>query len=130
MNTALRNPFMLQEDTPSRPARPSLRIFPEMDGECRRERRERENERAETAKTTAEARERIKGEREGEGRGELETPHLVGILPCNSRCYILFVCFRGTPPDLPLSPSSSASSRSAPPSPASSLFPAPGTSSF
>jgi len=29
-------------------------------------------------------------------RRRKETPHLAGILPCNSCCYILFVCFWGT----------------------------------
>lgn len=44
-------------------------------------------------------------------RRRKETPHLAGILPCNSCCYILFVCFWGTlrtsspspsPPTVPL----------------------------
>jgi len=71
MNTALRNPFMLQEGSSSLPP---LRL-------------PREEEAKESKKNG-----RRKGrEREREKERERETLHLAGIFPCNSRCYILFV---------------------------------------
>lgn len=94
MNTALRNPFMLQEGSFSLPPLCLLG-----DGrEWRKRRRAAESEKR-------------KRKRRRRRRRRKETPHLAGILPCNSCCYILFVCFWGTlrtsspspsPPTVPL----------------------------
>lgn len=74
MNTALRNPLMLQEGSFSLPPLCLLG-----DGrEWKKWRRATESK------------------KKRRRRRRKETPHLAGILPCNSCCYILFVCFWGT----------------------------------